>query len=188
MVALPKNFNDLEVGPKSKRYMDAAEAGKLKWKPPAADLPDRLPLPPFKTKAQALQKVKAAEDAWNTRDPERVAAAYSADTVWRNRDEFLHGRDAVRAFLERKWARESRYRLRKHLWAHSGRRIAVRFEYEYYCEEGEGQGEGEGGGGGQWRRAHGIELWEFDDKGYMRWRDMSANDVPIAESERRLVD
>jgi nuclear transport factor 2 (NTF2) superfamily protein len=133
----------------------------------------RPPLPPF-TAESARQKVQAAEDAWNTRDPERVALAYTEDTAWRNRAEFLHGRDEVRAFLRRKWARELDYRLRKTLWAFTDNRIAVRFEYEWRDDSG------------QWYRSHGNENWEFTPEGLMSHRFASINDQPIAESERRL--
>jgi nuclear transport factor 2 (NTF2) superfamily protein len=132
----------------------------------------RPPVPPF-TLETARQKVKAAEDAWNTRDPERVAGAYTPDSRWRNRDEFFEGREAIVAFLTRKWERELDYRLMKELWAFEGNRISVRFEYESRDA------------GGQWWRSHGNEHWEFDDLGYMRRRDASINDVPIEESERR---
>jgi uncharacterized protein len=134
----------------------------------------RPPVPPF-TEETARQKVQSAEDAWNSRDPERVAAAYSEDTQWRNRDEHVVGRDAVVAFLTRKWERERDYRLRKNLWAFSGNRIAVRFQYES-CDAG-----------GQWWRSYGNEQWEFDDLGYMRRREASINDVPIDESELRVT-
>jgi nuclear transport factor 2 (NTF2) superfamily protein len=133
----------------------------------------RPPLPPF-TEETARQKVQAAEDAWNTRDPLRVAAAYTVDTEWRNRSEFLHGRDEVVAFLTRKWAREHDYRLKKELWAFTADRIAVRFEYEFRDDAG------------QWWRAYGNENWEFDALGYMRRRFASINDVAIAETDRRL--
>ena len=128
--------------------------------------------PPF-TRESALARVKAAEDAWNTRDPERVALAYSEDSEWRNRDEFFRGRDAIRAFLRRKWERELDYRLMKELWAFMHDRISVRFEYEWHDARG------------QWFRTHGNEHWEFDAEGLVRRRDMSANDVPISEAERR---
>ncbi len=134
----------------------------------------RPPLPPF-TPETALQKVQAAEDAWNTRDPERVAGAYTADTIWRNREEHLHGRDEVIAFLRRKWERERAYRLRKNLWAFDDRRIAVRFQYEWHDETG------------QWWRSYGNELWEFDDLGYMARREASINDVPIGHDELRVT-
>jgi hypothetical protein len=133
----------------------------------------RLPLPPF-TEETARQKVQAAEDAWNSRDPGRVSLAYTEDTEWRNRAEFLHGRAAVVAFLTRKWAKEHDYRLRKTLWAFTANRIAVRFEYEWHD------------GAGQWWRSHGNENWEFDDLGYMKFRYASINDQPIAESDRKL--
>jgi nuclear transport factor 2 (NTF2) superfamily protein len=134
----------------------------------------RPPLPPF-TEETARQKVQAAEDAWNTRDPERVAGAYSEDSQWRNRDEFFTGREAIAAFLRRKWARELDYALRKDLWAFSGNRIAVRFQYECRDESG------------RWWRCYGNEQWEFDDEGYMRRREASINDVQIDESERRIL-
>lgn len=129
--------------------------------------------PPF-TRETALAKVKAAEEAWNSRDPERVALAYSEDSEWRNRTEFFRGRDAIRAFLLRKWEQERNYRLMKALWAFTDNRISVRFETEWHDAAG------------QWFRTHGNEHWEFDEGGLMRRRDMSANDVPIAEHERRL--
>ena len=133
----------------------------------------RPPLPPF-TEETARQKVQAAEDAWNTRDPERVAAAYTPDSVWRNRDEFLTGRDEIVAFLKRKWARELDYALRKSLWTFAGNRIAVRFQYEWHD------------GSGQTWRSYGNELWEFADNGLMRRREASINDVAIAADERRI--
>ena len=131
-------------------------------------------IPPF-TAATARAKVQAAEDAWNTRDPEVVARAYSEDSAWRNRDEFFSGRAAIRAFLIRKWARELHYRLEKELWAYTDNRISVRFEYEWQDARS-----------GQWYRSHGNEHWEFDDQGLMRRRDMSANDIPIEASARRI--
>ncbi len=130
-------------------------------------------IPPF-TPATALAKVQAAEDAWNSRDPERVAKAYSEDSQWRNRTEFFTGRPAIIEFLTRKWAKELDYRLMKELWCFTDNRISVRFEYEWHDD------------GGQWFRTHGNEHWEFNDDGLMRRRDMSANDYPIAEAERRL--
>ncbi len=133
----------------------------------------RQPVPPF-TEQTARQKVQAAEDAWNTRDAERVAAAYTPDTVWRNRSEFLRGRDEVVAFLRRKWERELDYALRKSLWAFTGDRIAVRFQYEWHDAEG------------QWWRSHGNENWQFDGEGYMRRREASINDVPIEPGDRRI--
>ena len=130
-------------------------------------------IPPF-TAETARAKVQAAEDAWNSRDPERVALAYTENSEWRNRDEFFQGRDAIRAFLTRKWAKELDYRLKKELWAFTGNRISVRFEYEWRDAAG------------QWFRSHGNEHWEFDPDGLMRRRDASINDYPIAEAERRL--
>ena len=133
----------------------------------------RPPQPPF-TEETARQKVQAAEDAWNTRDPERVAIGYTEDTEWRNRAEFLKGRVQVVEFLRRKWIRELDYRLKKSLWAFTGNRIAVRFEYEFHDDSG------------QWYRAHGNEMWEFDELGYMKYRYASINDQPIKESERKF--
>jgi len=133
----------------------------------------RPPVPPFDA-ATALQKVRAAEAAWNTRDPERVAAAYSEDSVWRNRDEFIAGRAEIRAFLQRKWERELDYVLRKDLWTFGDSRIAVRFQYEWHDATG------------AWFRSFGNELWEFDADGLMRRREASINDVSIAEGDRRL--
>lgn len=133
----------------------------------------RPPLPPF-TRESAIQKVRLAEDGWNSRDPERVGLAYSLDTRWRNRAEFVEGRDAAVAFLRRKWNRELEYRLIKELWAFEGRRIAVRFAYEWRDDSG------------QWYRSYGNENWEFGDDGLMRLRLASINDRPIAESERRF--
>ena len=134
---------------------------------------DRPPLPPF-TLETARRKVQAAEDAWNTRDPQRVAGAYTVDSIWRNRDTFIHGRDEIVAFLTLKWERELDYALRKNLWAFTDDRIGVRFQYESHDA------------GGQWFRSYGNELWEFDGHGFMRRREASINDVPIAESERRI--
>jgi uncharacterized protein len=132
-------------------------------------------LPPF-THETALRKVQLAEDAWNSRDPDRVVLAYTEDSQWRNRDEFFTGREAIRAFLQRKWRRELEYRLRKELWAFTGNHISVRFEYESRDVSG------------QWWRSHGNEHWEFDvSSGLMRRRDASINDYRIEESERRIV-
>jgi nuclear transport factor 2 (NTF2) superfamily protein len=130
--------------------------------------------PPF-TADTAVLKVQAAEDAWNTRDPDRVALAYSEDTVWRNRTEFLTGRDEIKAFLRRKWVKELDYRLKKTLWGFRDNRIAVSFEYEWHDHSG------------QWFRSYGNELWEFDPDGLMRRRLASINDAPIAASERRIL-
>ena len=130
-------------------------------------------LPPF-TLDTALAKVQAAEDAWNSRDPDRVALAYTEDSEWRNRDEFFRGRDAIRAFLRRKWAKEIGYELKKELWAFGANRIAVRFEYEWHDEAG------------QWHRSYGNEMWEFDERGLMARRYASINDAPIRVDERRV--
>jgi uncharacterized protein len=134
----------------------------------------RPPLPPF-TLETAIQKVRLAEDAWNTRDPERVALAYTEDSRWRNRSEFFEGRAAIVEFLKRKWARELDYRLIKELWAFHGNRIAVRFQYEWHDEAG------------RWCRSYGNEQWEFDERGLMRRREASINDVPIGPTERRFL-
>lgn len=133
----------------------------------------RPPVPPFDEES-ARKKVKAAQDAWNSRDPEKVSLAYTPDSRWRNRDEFFEGREEIVAFLKRKWGRELDYRLQKNLWCFTENRIAVRFEYESRDEAG------------QWWRSHGNELWEFDEEGYMRSRDASINDYRIEESERRI--
>jgi nuclear transport factor 2 (NTF2) superfamily protein len=133
---------------------------------------DRPPLPPF-TAETAAQKVRMAEDGWNGRDPKRVALAYTTDSRWRNRSEFLEGRAAIEAFLTRKWARELDYRLIKELWAFAGNRIAVRFAYEWHDEAG------------HWFRSYGNENWEFDEHGLMRVRMASINDLTIKEHERK---
>ena len=133
----------------------------------------RPPLPPF-TLESALQKVQAAEDAWNSRDPARVSLAYTPDTEWRNRADFVNGRAQVVEFLSRKWEREHDYRLKKQLWAFMDNRIAVRFEYEWHDAAG------------QWFRSHGNENWEFAQNGLMQRRYASINDQPIAESERKF--
>lgn len=129
--------------------------------------------PPF-TQETALAKVKAAEETWNTKDPEMVAQAYTVDSQWRNRTEFFKGREAIKEFLRKKWAKELDYRLMKELWSYTENRISVRFEYEWRDAETD-----------QWMRTHGNEHWEFDDEGLMKRRDMSANDYPIKASERR---
>lgn len=134
----------------------------------------RPPLPPF-TDETARQKVRLAEDAWNSRDPARVALAYTSDSQWRNRSRFISGRAEIIAFLEEKWAAERDYRLIKEIWAHQGDRIAVRFAYEYRNASGE------------WFRAYGNENWEFAENGLMRRRIASINDLPIAEKERKLT-
>jgi len=133
----------------------------------------RPPFPPFDDDT-ARQKVQAAEDAWNTRDPERVSLAYTEDSVWRNRDQYVVGRARIVEFLTAKWARELDYALRKELWGFRGNRIGVRFQYESRTAEG------------QWFRSYGNELWEFSDEGLMRRREASINDVPIAEADRRI--
>jgi hypothetical protein len=134
----------------------------------------RPPLPPF-TLETAVQKVRMAEDAWNSRDPQRVSLAYTPDSRWRNRSEFFSGRDAIVAFLTRKWSEELDYRLIKELWAFHGNRIAVRFQYEYHDVPG------------QWYRAYGNEQWEFNAEGLMQRREASINDVRIAEQERKFL-
>jgi nuclear transport factor 2 (NTF2) superfamily protein len=133
----------------------------------------RFPLPPF-TFETATQKVQAAEDAWNTRNPEKVSLAYTVDTEWRNHSQFLTGRDEVRRFLENKWIKELDYKLKKELWAFTDNKIAVRFEYEWHDAAG------------QWYRSYGNEMWEFDDDGYMKKRYASINDVEIKEEERKF--
>jgi nuclear transport factor 2 (NTF2) superfamily protein len=133
----------------------------------------RPPLPPFNPET-AAQKVRLAEDAWNSRDPDRVALAYTEDSLWRNRAEFLQGRAQIRAFLQRKWARELDYRLIKELWANGPDRIAVRFAYEWHDDSG------------QWFRSYGNENWEFDANGLMRGPIASINDLPIAAAQRRM--
>jgi len=135
--------------------------------------PPRPPVPPFSDEA-ARAKVQAAEDAWNTRDPQRVAAAYTPDSVWRNRSAFITGREEIEAFLADKWAHELEYALRKQLWAFTDDRIAVRFQYEWHDQSG------------QWWRSYGNENWEFDGQGYMRRREASINDVAIDEDNRRI--
>ena len=133
----------------------------------------RPPLPPF-TAATATEKVRLAEDGWNARDPERVALAYTEDSRWRNRSEFVTGRTEIVAFLTRKWASELDYRLIKELWLHGENRIAVRYAYEFHDDAG------------TWFRAYGNENWEFDDNGLMRLRIASINDLPIAEAQRKF--
>jgi nuclear transport factor 2 (NTF2) superfamily protein len=134
----------------------------------------RFPVPPF-TYETALQKVRAAEDAWNTRDPEKVCLAYTPDTEWRNRTEFINGRSAVKAFLKRKWEKELDYKLKKELWGFRENRMAVRFIYEWHDAEG------------QWFRSYGNEMWQFDENGYMEKRFASINDLPIKENERIII-
>lgn len=135
--------------------------------------PTSIICPPF-DQDKAIAKVRAAENAWNTRDPERVSLAYSEDSLWRNRDQFIQGRDAIVGFLTAKWKRELDYRLVKELWAFSDNRIAVRFQYEWHDVNS------------QWFRSYGNELWEFDEAGLMRRREASINDVPIQIQQRRF--
>jgi nuclear transport factor 2 (NTF2) superfamily protein len=133
----------------------------------------RPPLPPFDAEG-AAKKARAAEDAWNSRDPQRVSLAYTPDSAWRNRSEFFSGREAIVQFLTRKWAKELDYRLVKEVWAYQGNRIAVRFAYEWHDDSG------------QWFRSYGNENWEFDEHGFMRKRHASINDLPITESARKF--
>lgn len=133
----------------------------------------KLPLPPF-TEETAKQKIQMAEDGWNSQDPIKVSMAYTEDTEWRNRNQFVNGRSEVQAFLTEKWKKELDYKLKKEYWAHTGNRIAVRFEYEYHNSAG------------QWFRAYGNENWEFDENGLMKKRFASINDLAIEEADRRL--
>ena len=134
----------------------------------------RYPVPPF-TMETAIEKVKSAEDAWNTKDPEKVSMAYTINTEWRNRTDFINGREEVKEFLKLKWEKEIDYRLKKELWGFRENRMAVRFEYEWHDLTG------------QWFRSFGNELWEFDENGYMQKRFASINDMPIKETERKLI-
>ncbi|MBK8698572.1 MAG: nuclear transport factor 2 family protein [Saprospiraceae bacterium] len=133
----------------------------------------KLPLPPF-TEETARQKIQMAEDAWNSKEPERVSMAYTPDSAWRNRNQFINGREEIVQFLKAKWVKEIDYKLKKEYWAHTGNRIAVRFEYEYRDSSG------------QWWRAYGNENWEFDENGLMQKRFASINDLAILESERKF--
>lgn len=133
----------------------------------------KLPVPPF-TEETAKQKIQMAEDAWNGKDPVKVSKAYTLDSEWRNRSQFINGREEIQAFLQDKWKQELNYKLKKEYWAHAGNRIAVRFEYEYQTKEG------------AWFRAYGNENWEFDENGLMQKRFASINDVAIQEHERKL--
>lgn len=133
----------------------------------------KLPVPPF-TEETARQKIQMAEDAWNSQDPERVSLAYTIDSEWRNRSQFINGREEIKSFLTEKWKKEKNYKLRKEYWAHTENRIAVRFEYEYQNEAGD------------WFRAYGNENWEFDANGLMKKRFASINDLPIQATERKL--
>ena len=134
----------------------------------------KLPIPPFNMET-ALQKVQLAEDAWNTKDPEKICLAYTIDTECRNRTEFINGRDEVKQFLKRKWENELNYKLKKELWGFRENRMAVRFEYEWHNKEG------------QWFRSYGNELWEFNENGLMQKRFASVNDIQINETERILI-
>ena len=135
---------------------------------------EKPPLPPF-DRAAAIQKARMAENAWNSRDPQKVSMAYTEDSFWRNRSEFIRGRGEIVAFLERKWAKELEYRLIKEVWAWHDNRIAVRFQYEWHDDSGD------------WFRAHGNENWEFDERGLMRRREASINDIPIQPSDRLFL-
>jgi hypothetical protein len=151
----------------------ASEARKIRSKNLYETMDTKPPLPPF-TLESAKDKVQAAENAWNTRDPDRVALAYTEDSQWRNRSEFLSGREEIRAFLKRKWSKELDYRLRKELWSFSENRISVKFEYEWHDDSG------------HWYRSYGNEQWEFADNGLMQRREASINDLPIEESDRKF--
>ncbi len=139
-----------------------------------SNMSKRPPLPPF-TEETAIQKARMAENAWNLQDPDKISQAYTEDSRWRNRSEFINGREEIVAFLKRKWARELDYRLIKELWAYSGNRIAVRFQYEWHDDSG------------NWYRSHGNENWEFDENGLMQRREASINDVIIQESDRKFL-
>src|SRR5207302_8494159 len=156
------------VGRSERRYRQGEKGEEMM----ATATTTRPPLPPF-TRESAIEKVRLAEDGWNSRDPGKVALAYTLDSRWRNRSEFLHGRQEIIAFLKRKWARELDYRLIKELWAFSEDRIAVRFAYEWHDDSG------------NWFRSYGNENWEFDEHGLMRVRHASINDLPINESDRK---
>jgi len=160
------------AAPRQKEVHEGAEQQRTKENAMAMHQNSRPPFPPF-TLDTAAQKVRLAEDAWNTRDPERVALAYTLDSTWRNRTEFLSGRAAIVQFLQRKWAKELDYRLIKELWAFHDARIAVRFAYEWHDDSG------------TWFRSYGNENWEFDENGLMRRRIASINDLPIEESDRK---
>jgi len=169
------NADQIQLSGDRQRAIDSSQGGDTI--PGSLPTPEavmsRPPLPPF-TRETAAQKARMAEDAWNSRDPARVALAYTEDSRWRNRAEFFEGRAAIVAFLARKWAREHEYRLIKDLWAFDGNRIAVRFQYEWHDDAG------------QWHRSYGNEQWEFDEHGLMRRREASINDVAIAEADRRF--
>eukprot|EP00965_Chrysotila_dentata_P191261 6174410-Pleurochrysis_carterae.AAC.2 len=169
--ALHQATRRLEAQPHAEERPEAKIAARVMSNTSAQEEAPRPPLPPF-TYESAVKKVRMAEDAWNSRDPDRIALAYSPDTKWRNRNIFLQGREEVRQFLKGKWAREQEYRLIKEIWAHTEERIAVRFVYEYRDDSN------------NWFRAHGNENWHFDEKGLMRYRHASINDQQILESER----
>lgn len=165
--------------PFSNEQFTSDECGDSLWNednlnPPSSQNHQRAPLPPF-TIETALLKVKLAENLWNSQDPELVSLAYTENTTWRNRSEFISGREKVKEFLAKKWEKELDYRLKKELWNFSENRIAVHFEYESHDESG------------QWYRSYGIELWEFDKNGLMIKRFASINDSPITENERRIL-
>jgi nuclear transport factor 2 (NTF2) superfamily protein len=174
LTTLP-NADQIQLSGDRQLAIDSSQGGDTisRSSPTPEAVMSRPPLPPF-TRETAAQKARMAEDAWNSRDPERVALAYTEDSRWRNRSEFFEGRAAIVAFLTRKWAREHEYRLIKDLWAFEGNRIAVRFQYEWHDDAG------------QWHRSYGNEQWEFDEHGLMRRREASINDVAIAEADRRF--
>ena len=175
MPAIPGFVNargSMIIEPLSEPPIDREEIAMTDQKTQSAPDVPRPPLPPF-TRETAIQKIRLAEDGWNTRDPEKVALAYTVDSRWRNRAEFVNGRQDIVAFLTRKWKRELDYRLIKELWTFAGNRIAVRFAYECHDDSR------------NWFRSYGNENWEFDENGLMRIRHASINDLPIAESERK---
>ena len=166
-----KNENETATDTERNTPFVNEECGDTMWDEVLVE--KRYPLPPF-TLETALQKVKAAEDAWNTKDPEKVCLAYTINTQWRNRTDFINGREEVKQFLKKKWEKELDYKLKKELWGFRENRMAVRFEYEWHNSEG------------QWFRSYGNELWEFDENGLMEKRFASINDLPIKESDRYL--
>jgi nuclear transport factor 2 (NTF2) superfamily protein len=167
------HLTDTEIDPRSgHQRADELRTAPCEWSPPMDPI-ERPPLPPFAAET-AQQKARLAEDAWNSRDPARVARAYTSDSEWRNRAEFVSGRTEIEAFLKRKWSRELDYRLIKEVWTFAENRIAVRFVYEWHDDSG------------QWFRSYGNENWEFDANGLMRRRLASINDAPIAEADRKL--
>ena len=166
-----KNENEVAIAIEMNTPFVNEECGDTMWDEVLVE--KRYPLPPF-TLETALQKVKGAEDAWNTKDPEKICLAYTINTEWRNRTDFINGREEVKQFLKKKWDRELDYKLKKELWGFRENRMAVRFEYEWHNSEG------------QWFRSYGNELWEFDEHGLMEKRFASINDAPIKESERYL--